>query len=176
MREDEASLRIFFISVSTEKVTPRVPAAWNDYYVPVVPAGRSVPCITQLIKAFDSRSAAIVSEVEEEGAPTPPPAPLAEAPGNQRAADAARRVNFAGARPSTSPDSRGMPSDPTGALAGAGLGRRQISPMHKRIFCVYTRDSVVYAQEIQLCIHKRISCVRDSVFRIDKRFIRLCMH
>ena len=75
IREDGAALRIFFISVSTENVKPRVPASWNDDYVPVVPAGRSVPTICQLIGAFDSRSSAIVSEAEEEGAPTPPPAP-----------------------------------------------------------------------------------------------------
>ena len=93
----------------------------------MVLAGQSVASIAQLIGAFDSRSTALVSEAEEEVAPTLPPALGAEAPGKRRAADASRRVNFAGARPLTSPDSRGMPSDPTGTLAGAGLGRRQTS-------------------------------------------------
>ena len=125
---DGAALELFFIEVPTVNVVSRIPAGWAEDFVPAIPAGRTVPGVSQLMAAFDLKTTAVPSEAEDELTPRD------ESRRHQRVPP---RVPQLPGRPAVSFAPRA--SGATGAsalLAGAGLDQRQTN----RIAQLYEDD------------------------------------
>ena len=129
-RPDGPALGFFFISVATQHVLGRLPASWQEDFVPAVPANRTAPTISQLMAAYDSRSTAVASGAEEEAAEPEVPRLPAFEPGLQTGEarrSASRQVAFGPSARSAASALSEAARVPTASLAGAGLGRRQTS-------------------------------------------------
>ena len=117
-RADGEPVGIFFIEVPTENLLGRIPASWNQDFIPAFPPNRTVPTIGQLMIAYDSRAHSITSGTEEA-------APLSEEPPARSSEGRSQRMPEIPRLPSRGRVAFATQSAASESLASAGVGRRQ---------------------------------------------------